>query len=205
MSPTELTDLLRYASSLDHWLKQTSPEEGAVMVAGWATILEPVPIQHAMDTVRRHYSQAEARTIQPGDILGAWHAQRRQEAAAELSTRERELPGLEVDPSISHYLHEVLAASRRGEGLESVPRPPAVQFLTSSQSAWSRRCVYHAICVCDHTDCRDGWLDEESVITNNMGRNYPAVRRCPHCNDALLMAEERGIAKKPSKAAYARR
>lgn len=60
-----------------------------------------------------------------------------------------------------------------------------------------RRCVWWRICACDHTVCRAGWLDEETEITNAHGTKYAAVKRCPHCKDAILMAEEQGLIKKP--------
>lgn len=202
MTPAEVTDLLRYASSLDQWLRQTNPEEGAVMVVGWASILEPVDAAGAMAYVRRHYSEPGARTLTPGDVLGDWHDRRRASAAEETAAAEleaRTVPGtLMPMVAVSDYLRDVMEAVRAGLSWDSVARPKGVgRGLTPHADELSRRCCYHTLCACDHKACRDGWLDEPGAVTNTLGRTYEAVQRCPHCLDALKMAEERGIAKKP--------
>lgn len=202
MTPGEVADLLRYCSSLDGWLKQTSPEEGAVMVAGWGTILEHVPADVAMSCARRHYSVEGARTIQPGDILGAWRDQLRVATREQDEGERRELAAAEFQEEVpvgsgAAYVREMLHAMSEGKDPGTVKRPAGVPVLTADQEERSRRCVYYSICACTHTECRGGFLDEEVTVVNGLGRKYPAVKRCPNCNDALLMAEERGIARKP--------
>ena len=59
---------------------------------------------------------------------------------------------------------------------------------TADQRA--RRCPFHKVCVCDHTVCRDGWLDEEDLTRVVNGVVYPAVVRCPRCKDAQEMTSE---------------
>ena len=42
-----------------------------------------------------------------------------------------------------------------------------------------RRCRITA-CSCTHTECADGWLDEETTVVRN-GATYRQVERCPRC------------------------
>lgn len=209
MSPAEVADLLRYCSALDPWLKQTSPEEGAVMVGGWATILAHVPADHAMRYAQVHYSQGNARTITPGDVLADYHDTVRAEQAAAEEAEVRELATVGAGDLLggsgaAAYLRDLASAHAAGRDLSTVPRPATVRVLPVDADVRGRRCVYHALCACDHTRCRGGWSDDEAVVVNALGRSYPAVQRCLHCQDALIMAEERGVAKKPSRTAVRR-
>lgn len=208
MKPGEVGDLLRFCSSVDPWLKQTSPEEGAVMVAGWGVLLEAVPADVAMRTAREHYQRGEVRTITPGDLLDAWavvrrrgqrdtdDAARRVEAQHELVSPDDLAP---VFGSATQYLTDMMAAVARGEDPATVVRPAGVRVLSLSPDgeARERQCAFPSICVCTHLECRDGWLDEETVKVNGQGKSYPAAQRCPMCNDGILMAQEKGIARKP--------
>jgi hypothetical protein len=88
---------------------------------------------------------------------------------------------------------------RAGQDPASVPLPETARKpLTAEQDAWQRRCPYHRLCACDHTACRDGFLDEEEIRVGWNGLPYPTVTRCLHCLDALKMAIETGVAKDPA-------
>lgn len=207
MTPQETADLLRYCAGVDQWLKATSHDEAAVMVAGWADLLADVPGDFAARVARTHYRQPDARTLQPGDVTGAWEAHRRRQASqADQAARRAEPvpigPDQDAIPvgSGAQYVREMVAAIAAGRDPRQVPRPAGLRILTAAAAARSRRCVFHDICACDHEKCRDGFLDEPTTITNVHGKEYEAVRRCGHCADALLMAEDRGRAKKPSRA-----
>lgn len=56
----------------------------------------------------------------------------------------------------------------------------------------ARRCAFHKSCVCDHTICRDGWLDDEIPEPAKLGdwSDHTAVQRCPRCTDAREMTVE---------------
>lgn len=215
MSPEEVGDLLRFCSSVDPWLKQTSPEEGAVMLAGWGMLLGAVPTDVAMRAARAHYSTGEARTITPGDLLDVWTAERRraQQEASDAAGRaevQHELVGSDFTPvfgSGAAYLADMMAAVARGEDPRLVPRPAGVRVRTLSPEGEARErcCPWPDICVCTHLECRGGWLDEEGTRVNALGRSYPAAVKCPRCDDALQMAIERGLVRKPRRAAPARR
>lgn len=199
MNVAEVTDLLRYASTLDRWLRTTDPEAGQLMVAGWTDMLASVPYAVARETVLRHYSVHQERTIQPGDILDAYRESLRAQTAAEVLEQAAELREAEVGPRplMGAWMREVLAAIRAGEAPESVPFPAMLPPLSPSAEAWQRRCAFPSICACSHTECRGGWLDVEVEVSNTLGRSYPAVKRCPVCSDGILMAQERGIARRP--------
>lgn len=212
MTPQETADLLRYCAGVDQWLKATSHDEAAVMVAGWADLLADVPADFAARVARSHYRQAEARTLQPGDVTGAWESHRRRQASRQAQDERRAEPVL-VGPaqasiavgSGAQYLRDMLTAIQEGRDPSTVSRPAGLQVLTAAAEERSRRCVFHDICACDHTRCREGFLDEPAEVTNSHGKVYEAVRRCGHCEDAMLMAEERGRARKPRAASRGRR
>ena len=46
-----------------------------------------------------------------------------------------------------------------------------------------RKCRIPA-CSCTHTECADGWLDEEVAVVRN-GMTYRQVQRCPRCSAYL--------------------
>lgn len=202
MKPEEVADLLRYASTLDRWLRASDQESGQMMVAGWSNMLAAVPATAAQATVLAHYSQANARTLTPGDILSAWRDQELRETRT-VADKEARTPRT-GGQLLGVYLRRVLEVVRGGGRVEDVPVPSG-SGLTPAAEAWARRCAYPTICACSHTECRAGWLDVETSVVNGLGDTYPAVRRCPVCADGLLMAEEKGIARKPSKYSGARR
>lgn len=208
MTPEDTRRLLSYAGSLDPWMGQTSPDEAAIMVIGWADLLTPVPFDVAQGAVKRHYSEPGARSIQPGDVLGAWHEHRRVEARessyAVDATVPQTLAGVTpVARSMAAYLRECLEVAGAGGDVLTVPRPAAYRLSPSAEDR-ERACAFPKICACSHTECRGGFLDAEEHVTSTLGQRYPAVRFCPVCADGLLMAVEQGVARKPS-AAGARR
>lgn len=95
---------------------------------------------------------------------------------------------------------DLVEAHRAAVREESVKRGQEV----GRSEAWVRRCAFHTICACSHTECWGGFLDEETTVTNDLGREYPAVKRCPTCVDGIIMAEERGIARRPRPVAAGR-
>lgn len=210
MSPAETADLLRFCSSLDTWLGKVTPEEAATMVAGWAVMLEGMPADLAMRTARAHYQHGDARTITPGDLLDAWAADRRSQQEAAVASVQPALEAGVGEPvifgSASDYLRDMVAAVAAGRDPSTVTRPAGVRMLSLSPEAEarSRACRFPDICVCTHLECRDGWLDVETTRRSVLGQDCAQVTRCPMCNDALLMAGEKGIARKPRKTAGAR-
>lgn len=212
MSPEEVGDLLRFCSSVDPWLKQTSPEEGAVMVAGWGLLLGEVPADAAARYARAHYQHGDARTLTPGDLLDAWTAERRR-AHDQDDAQARAAEAVPIGDALAiavggagEYLAAMQAAIARGENPHDVPRPAGVRVRTYSPEAEARerRCVYWEVCVCTHTECRAGWLDDDTVVVGANGRSYPAAARCVRCEEGLLMAQEKGLARKPRRTAGAR-
>lgn len=209
MSPDEVRSLLSYASSVDQWLKASDPGMASAMVEGWASLLGDVPADFAMRVARTHYAQGGARTLQPGDVAAAWAERRReaQQRTDEVEVRALAAAAQEALPvgaGASAYLRDLAAAAAAGRDLSTVPRPATVRVLPHDADVRGRRCVYHALCACDHEHCRDGWADDEARVVNALGRSYPAAQRCLHCQDALIMAEERGVARKPSRTAARR-
>jgi hypothetical protein len=202
VNSVEVRDLLSYAASLDRWLRTSDPEAAELMLTGWAELLASVPYAVAREAVQRHYSVHQERTVTPGDLLDAWRESLRTDSSAEALRAPRTDGG--PARNVGTYLRAVQDAVAAGQPVESVPVPPGEQ-LSDTADAWSRRCSFHTICACSHRKCRGGWLDEETTVTNGQGATYPAVRRCPVCVDGILMAEERGIARKPRRAAGARR
>lgn len=208
MSPQETTALLSYCAGLDQWLKATGPDEAAMMAAGWSDLLRDVPLDFARGHVRSHYGNADARTIQPGDMLSAWRADRRRAEQLHDRDERRELAapllsdaavqGVIPGPGATEYLAALRVAVESGKDPRKVSRPAAVRVLSLEGDVASRRCRFHDVCVCTHTECRDGWLDIESTIVNAAGRRYAAVERCPVCGEAQSMAEETGRARRPA-------
>lgn len=215
MSPHETADLLRYAASLDRWLKETDPESAQMMVAGWSSMLGEVPLDWAQRAVRDHYAQPEARTIMPGDLLHGWldaarrDRQREQDAAHRVEV-QKELSVGDAVPTVfgsaTQYLTDMMAAVARGEDPSTVVRPAGVRVLNLSPEAdaRSRACRFPSICLCTHLECRDGWLDQDGVRVNSQGKSYPAAQRCPMCEEGMVMAQERGVARRPRRATAGR-
>lgn len=211
MNRDEVRALLSAASSLDRWLKATDPETAQQMVEGWHHLLGEVPLDFAQGVVRRHYGTPDVRTMTPGDVLAAWDTQRRREEQAAVDAEVKALAApVSVQDGIpvagaGRYLHDLTAAIAEGRDPRSVQRPAGVRVLSPREDELSRRCRFHDLCACTHTECRDGWMDEETTVVGLNGRRYTAVQLCPPCRDAFLMAEERGRTKKPVGAAGRRR
>jgi hypothetical protein len=215
VNPQEVAVLLRYAASLDRWLKETDQESAQVMVIGWSSILADVPFAFAERTVRDHYATPDARSIAPGDVLTAWRSDlarsRERDAAAHRATQQQTLdaaapPDQGVFGSATQYLADMMAVVAEGGDPSTVVRPAGVRVRTLSPEAEAREraCRFPDICVCTHMECRDGWLDVETTRRSVLGQDCEEVTRCPQCDDALQMAQERGIARKPRRTAGAR-
>lgn len=213
MSPVEVRTLLSGAAALDRFLASTPPEMAAEMETGWAGILRDVPLGFAQSVIRGHYSVADVRTVTPGDIMGAWTAERRRtaQAATDAELRAAEAPNeaqigaravQEAIPAggAMSYLRDLAAALDAGRPASSVPRPAGVRVLSPKAEEISRRCRFPDLCVCTHTECRDGWVDEPVDKVNALGMHYEAAARCPQCYDALQMAETTGRLRKPRRA-----
>lgn len=195
--------VLASAASIDPRLAARDPETADLRHTGWWHILSEVPFPFAMDYLRRFYSEPRDFPMQPAEILQAWRDQlREQRAAARAPVEDVEdqptLDGGSARPSMIAWLREVWSASVNGQDPRAVKVPLGGPFnRTMEAERRSRQCVYPDICACSHTECRDGWLDVETTRTTDLGVATAAVERCPHCKDAVLMAEERGIAKRP--------
>lgn len=210
MTDGHVEALLALLVSLDPRMRAPDEATAKIRVRAWSTLLAEVDPAYAVRYAEHAYQEVRDWPLQPAEILQAWRSE--QVETAEHQGDElfgddgvrRWSSSLGWEPAMIDYLRDVLAAAERGEDVLSVPRPQTtVKPLTAAQDAWQRRCAYHRICACDHTECRDGILDAEETIIGWNGHSYLTNRRCPHCNDALLMAIERGIAKRPSQ--HARR
>lgn len=203
---------------IDPFFRTFSAEEASAMTEGWASMLAAVPLDFAVAEMRRHYSVAGAHSLTPGDLLSGWHAvegrRRTEEAQAEdRAERERtyrstgdrqptpaspparrlvaegappERLGLNAKPG--WYDAQVAAYAAAGLDAASVPLPFIPQPVGAEERR-ERRCRHWHGCACDHTSCRDGWLDGEQVIYSKFG-DHPATVPCAACHDAALMAAE---------------
>lgn len=71
----------------------------------------------------------------------------------------------------------------------STARPqPETTAETADQRA--RRCRFYKHCTCDHTVCRDGWLDDDVPNPTSINPHNVANARCRFCADAQEMAGE---------------
>jgi hypothetical protein len=184
--PAHSAALLAYVASVDDRFATTDEAVAAARVRAWQTILSDVDPGFALQHARRYYSKVGQPRLTPAEVRNAWvQAQRRQE--------QRERPplaqGVQPAPRVRDYLRAVVAAVAAGRDPGSIT-PPAGATLTPEADVASRRCANWRNCACDHTGCRDGWLDAEERVTNSLGKSYPAVTHCPHCRDAALMAAE---------------
>lgn len=191
--------LLAYLVALDPRLRASDEGTAAIRTKAWAKLLDEVDPGYAMRFVELAYSEPREWALQPAEILQGWRtAQADARTAEETLWREKYPDRRKSSAVMQAYIRKVWAAIQGGKSFDTVPRPVGlVVQLSPEADARERRCVYHRICACEHIQCRDGLLDEEVVLVNGLGVSYPAVKRCPFCNDALLMAEERGLAKRP--------
>lgn len=203
--------LLALLVSLDPRLRAPDLHTAEVRASAWTRLLSEVDPGYAVRYCEHAYQELRDLPITPAEILTAWREDQRAEAEASgdaLFDAGRYLDNQTGwDPVMVDFLRDVLAAYQRGEDPEqTVPRPRTSRRpRTAAQDAWQRRCPFHRICACDHARCRDGFLDEEETVVGLSRKPYPAVRRCPFCADALAMAIERGIAKKPQARTAGRR
>jgi hypothetical protein len=70
----------------------------------------------------------------------------------------------------------------------ALPEPRTSSAETQDQR--ERRCRFWRNCTCSHTDCMDGWLDEEEPNPSSINPHNIAVRKCSRCRDAQEMHAE---------------
>jgi hypothetical protein len=202
MTAQHVEALLALLVSLDPRLRAPDPGTAEIRVSAWTSLLAEVPPTFAVRFAERAYQEVRDWPLVPAEILTAWREEQRETAQAQGEAlfgddryRQRR-SGWSAE--VVDYCLAVMAAVQAGLPAESVERPVLPErHLTPAQEAWQRRCTFHTICACDHTRCRDGWLDVEETTEALFG-TYPVVVRCPHCEDATRMAVEQGLAKKPS-------
>lgn len=192
--------LLATLSALDGRLKANDEATATIRVNAWAALLGEVDPGYAMKYAQRAYQQVRDWPLQPAEILQEW---RREQAAAQQGDdrserlEQGELGVTRPAGAMRDYLRAVFAALQAGQPFDSVPRPVGVGSFSPARDARERRCVFHRLCACDHTKCREGYLDAEHTLVIE-GQSYPAVEACPFCHDALLMADEQGLAMRPT-------
>ena len=211
MTVQHVETLLAVLVSLDSRLTAPDATSAAIRANAWSKLLGEVEPQFALRYAEHAYQQVRDWPLQPAEILQAWRtrvvegaqraeqdarqAQGQQQAADASTWRQAQQAGID-------YLRALLAADGN---MDAVGPPPRVALLTPEQEARERRCRFHQLCACPHDRCRDGWLDAEAVILGHGGRQYPCVQRCSFCHDALLMAEEQGLAVRPGQRGGRRR
>jgi hypothetical protein len=210
MTRDHVTVLLALLVSLDSRLVARDERTAEIRVNAWTSLLGEVDPGFAVRYAETAYQEIRDYALTPAEILVAWREDQATTAESSGSALFDAGRYLEQqhgwDPVMVDYLRDVLEAVKAGDDPESVPRPATSRRpLTPEQDAWQRRCRYHRICACDHRVCRDGFLDAEETIIGLNAASYPVVRRCTWCADALTMAIERGIAKRPSTARVGRR
>jgi hypothetical protein len=203
MTEDHVRALLALLVSLDGRLRASDENSAALRTRAWSTLLAEVDPGFAVKYAEHAYQELRELAITPAEILGAWREHERlgAETAGEALFDASRYVGQQHgwDPVMVDYLRDVNAAVRAGQDPASVPLPETARKpLTAEQDAWQRRCPYHRLCACDHTACRDGFLDEEEIRVGWNGLPYPTVTRCLHCLDALKMAIETGVAKDPA-------
>lgn len=184
--PAHAAALLAYVTSVDERFAGTDEATAAARNRAWTTILSDVDPGFALQHARRYYSKAGQPRITPAEVRNAWQGAKRREDAR---TRPQ-LPRSVAPPEgLREYLRLAVAAVAAGRDPGEVPVPAGARLSREADQA-SRKCREWRTCACDHTKCRDGWLDAEETITNGLGLSYPAVTACPSCRDAALMAVE---------------
>ena len=188
MTPEETAALLMWIAGHDRRHEVGTLEEAEIRRRVWAKMMAEVPFEFARLAVDRHYAKVDAPEVKPAHVQMAWRTQQRR---AESTDRSEVLPGftsLGRRPVWYDQMKAECDAVRAAGGdVEMVQVPGSVTRVDDTRE---RRCVNHETCLCTHDTCRDGWLDEQTVITNGQGRRYAAARRCPVCFDVVLMQGE---------------
>lgn len=190
MSEDACTALLAYIASLDPRMIPPDPETARIRARAWWRILQDVDPVWAQRYVEHAYSQLRDFSVTVAEIRHEWLLAAEVDETAELR-EESHAPGGRASQVVMDWLRACLVAGK------ALPIPEGVGRISPKLDALQRRCTYHALCACPHTHCRAGWEDAPHVVEDAQGRQREAVKRCDHCRDALLMAEERGIAKRP--------
>lgn len=193
--------LLGTLSALDPRLVAPNPGDAARKVSAWAALLQEVEPGYAMQFAKQAYSEPRDWPLTPAEILQSWRANEELRHQRADHQARQDGPRGGGDPRMTAYLRACLVALRKGEPVESVPRPMTASALTPEQEERSRRCAFYKICACPHTDCRAGVSDTYGVVRSVLGGDYPMARWCSHCQDARIMAMETGVAKRPARPA----
>lgn len=205
MTEDQVRALLALLVALDARMKAPDENTAALRVRAWSVLLQEVDPAYAMRYAEHAYQETRDWPLQPAEILQGWRAEQAAgRARAEAAYRQQHPEERQAGPvEMAAYVRACVDALANGRDPLLIPRP-AITPLSPEQDAYLRRCVYHRICACDHLHCREGFLDDETTIINSLGRTYVAVARCPYCRDAIVMAEERGLAKHPGRTARRR-
>lgn len=106
------------------------------------------------------------------------------------------LDDCEYEPTMlalkAHYkdtnAKSITPAVLRMKAHQATPKQPVVPGTASDKERTERACRTQG-CHCDHANCYDGWLDEETTREGRFG-TYTAVQKCPICAEARAMAKE---------------
>jgi len=201
MTEQHVDALLGFLIALDPRLSAPDETTSKIRTSAWTALLCNVDPAFAMEFSQRAYSEPRDWPLQPAEILQAWR-QRQEETNRRAEEAHRQQHPEERRGNAARmaaYLRDVFAATQRGESFDSVPVPEGLVVTQSPEArARERRCVWWTICACDHQNCFAGYLDAEVEIENSLGAKYSAVKRCPWCGDAAVMADERGMTKRPT-------
>lgn len=211
----------------DYRLRNLPASDAEALAHMWVRHLPDVPLGWVLGHVERHYREPDPAELTSGRVLWAYREwQAAEQAAADAVAERQETAGmlgigdlmqrrpswfdayreecetaagwLRVYGHRGAELQRELAHARQRVDAVTVPAAARPVDPGSTREQRVRRCAFHQLCACAHTECRDGWLDAEDALDSISGLMYPAVKRCPFCEDAVKMAVERGIAKAPS-------
>jgi hypothetical protein len=182
----------------------TTAEEVRGLCETWARGLAGVDRGWVASYVERRYQRESEEPLRIGEIRRAWRTwcdrvDREVQRVEATSTTEapefKRLVG--AMPSWARQLYEdCRAAIARGEDPNvTVPEPRYAPVVMIDRDRWARACKERG-CICDHTDCRDGWSDREATATDRWGGARHGVVRCPTCSDAVTMRVEAAPPKK---------
>lgn len=205
MTQAHVEGLLGLLVALDARMKAPDAATAALRVKAWAALLQEVEPTYAMRHAELAYQVPRDWPLQPAEILVAWRTEQAEaRAAADAAYRQAHPGGRATATAMADWVREALRVAAAGGDVAAIPRP-IMEPLSPERDAYERRCQHWQLCACPHTDCREGILDDETTITGPSGLTYPAVKRCPWCQDALTMAEDQGHAKRPHRGGGRRR